>query len=153
MKIAAFIDGPNLFASGKGIGVNIDYKGLLLWLRGHGDLVRASYYTAITDGDEINPLRPLVDWLDYNGYSLVTKHVDMLEAAQYADQIFLFSGDGDFRGLIDAVQRKGVRVTVVSTLKSAPPMVADELRRQADEFIDLNDLKAVHRKNEIKAVA
>jgi len=66
--------------------------------------------------------------------------IDVLEMADHLDNIVLFSGDGDFRRLVEAVQRKGVRVTVVSTVKSAPPMVADELRRQADDFIDLSSL-------------
>jgi len=64
-----------------------------------------------------------------------------MEMAQYLDHVVLFSGDGDFRRLVEAVQRKGVRVTVVSTVRSQPPMVADELRRQADLFVELEDLQ------------
>ena len=63
--------------------------------------------------------------------------------AAHLDHAVLFSGDGDFRRLVEAVQRKGVRVTVVSTVKSQPPMAADELRRQADAFVDLADLIAI----------
>ena len=66
--------------------------------------------------------------------------IDVMEMAQYLDHVVLFSGDGDFRRLVEAVQRKGVRVTVVSTVRSQPPMVADELRRQADVFVELEDL-------------
>jgi len=125
-------------------------------------MLRAFYYTALTEEQDYSPLRPLVDWLDYNGYTMVTKPVkeftdaqgrrkikgnmdielaiDMMEMAQHLDHIILFSGDGDFKRLVDAVQRKGVRVTVVSTIRTQPPMVADELRRQADNFIELQDL-------------
>ena len=114
------------------------------------------------DDQEHSSLRPLVDWLDYNGYTMVTKPakeftdamghrrikgnmdieiaVDMMEMGRKVDHIVLFSGDGDFRRLIEAVQREGVRVSVVSTLRTSPPMVADELRRQTDAFIDLQDL-------------
>jgi uncharacterized LabA/DUF88 family protein len=127
-------------------------------------LVRAFYYTAIIEDQEYSSIRPLIDWLDYNGYTVVTKFtkefidaatgrrkvkgsmdvelaVNAMELAEHVDQIVLFSGDGDFRPLVEAVQRRGVRVTVVSTLASQPPMVADELRRQADAFIDLAELK------------
>ena len=66
--------------------------------------------------------------------------IDMMEMAKKVDHIVLFSGDGDFRRLIEAVQREGVRVSVVSTMRTSPPMVADELRRQTDAFIELQDL-------------
>ena len=67
----------------------------------------------------------------------------MLELAPKADQFVLFSGDSDFAYLLAAVQRRGVRVTVVSTLKSQPPMASDDLRRQADSFVDLADLSDI----------
>jgi uncharacterized LabA/DUF88 family protein len=161
-RLAMFIDGANLYASARSLGFDIDYKSLLTYFAGKGRLVRAFYYTALLDDQEYSPIRPLVDWLDYNGYTLVTKPtkeftdstgrrkikgnmdielaIDMLEMAEHLDHIVLFSGDGDFRRLVEAVQRKGTRVTVVSTFRSAPPMVADELRRQADYFMDLQDL-------------
>jgi uncharacterized LabA/DUF88 family protein len=66
--------------------------------------------------------------------------IDVLEMAEHLDHVILFSGDGDFRRLVEAVQRRGLRVSVVSTIKSAPPMVADELRRQADDFVELAEL-------------
>lgn len=161
-KIAVFIDGANLYAAAKSIGVDIDYAAMLKFLKSRGQLVRAFYYTALLDQDqEFSPLRPLIDWLDYNGYHLVTKDakeftdaagrrkvkgnmdieiaVDMMEIADKVDEVYLFSGDGDFRRLVESVQRRGVRVTVFSALKSNPPMIADELRRQADEFADLAD--------------
>jgi uncharacterized LabA/DUF88 family protein len=161
-RIALFIDGANLYAAARALGFDIDYKRLLELFRAKGHLLRAFYYTALLEDQEYSPLRPLVDWLDYNGYTMVTKPtkeytdatgrrklkgnmdielaIDVMEMAQYVDHIILFSGDGDFRRLVEAVQRKGVRVTVVSTVRSSPPMVADELRRQADVFIELQEL-------------
>ena len=161
-RLALFIDGSNLYSAAKGLGFDIDYRKLLDEFRKRGVLVRAYYYTALVEDEEYSPIRPLVDWLDYNGYSLVTKtarpftdaqgrkrwrgdmdveiDVGMMEMANSADHLVLFSGDGDFRALVEAVQRKGVRVTVVSTVKSQPPLVSDELRRQADAFVELADL-------------
>ncbi len=162
-RIALFIDGANLYAASRALGFDIDYKRLLEIFEDKGKLVRAFYYTALIEGQEYSPIRPLVDWLDYNGYTLVTKPtkeftdtagrrkikgnmdielaVDMMEMVDHLDHVLLFSGDGDFRRLTEAVQRKGVTVTVISTVRSKPPMVADELRRQADFFIDLVDLQ------------
>src|SRR5713226_8764944 len=161
-KIALFIDGANLYAAARALQFDIDYKRLLDVFGSKGRLIRAFYYTALIEDQEYSPLRPLVDWLDYNGYTMVTKPtkeytdatgrrkikgnmdielaIDVMEMAQYLDHIVLFSGDGDFRRLVEAVQRKGVRVTVVSTVRSSPPMVADELRRQADMFLELQEL-------------
>jgi len=161
-RIALFIDGANLYAAARALQFDIDYKRLLELFGGKGRLIRAFYYTALIEDQEYSPLRPLVDWLDYNGYTMVTKPtkeytdatgrrkikgnmdielaIDVMEMAQYLDHVVLFSGDGDFRRLVEAVQRKGLRVTVVSTIRSAPPMVADELRRQADRFVELQDL-------------
>jgi len=161
-KIALFIDGSNLYAAARLLGFDIDYKKLLDFFSTKGRLIRAFYYTALVEDQEYSPIRPLVDWLDYNGYTMVTKPtkeftdamgrrkikgnmdielaVDLMEMAENIDHAILFSGDGDFRSLVEAVQRKGVRVTVVSTVQSQPPMVADELRRQADHFTDLSSL-------------
>ena len=161
-RTALFIDGTNLYGAARALGFDIDYKKLLKMFRDKTNLIRAFYYTAIIENEEYSPIRPLVDWLDYNGYSLVTKPakeffdpsgrrkikgnmdielaVDMLEVAPRLDHAVLFSGDGDFRRLVEAVQYRGVRVSVISTIKTSPPMVADELRRQADSFVDLSDL-------------
>ncbi|MDQ2102042.1 LabA-like NYN domain-containing protein [Azospirillum isscasi] len=157
-----FIDGANLYAAARSLGFDIDYKRLRDGFASEGRLVRAFYYTALVEDQEYSPIRPLVDWLDYNGYTMVTKPtkeftdasgrrkikgnmdielaIDVMEMAERVDHILLFSGDGDFRRLVEAVQRKGVRVSVISTVRSQPPMVADELRRQADNFIELQDL-------------
>lgn len=164
-KIALFIDGANLYSAARGLNFDIDYRKLLDEFRKRGVLIRAYYYTALVDDQEYSPIRPLVDWLDYNGFSLVTKAareytdaagrrrfrgdmdieiaVDMMTMADHADHLVLFSGDGDFRRLVEAVQQKGVRVTVVSTVKSQPPMVSDDLRRQCDHFVELADLASI----------
>jgi uncharacterized LabA/DUF88 family protein len=161
-RLAMFIDGANLYAAARSLGFDIDYRRLLDIFASRGRLVRAFYYTALVEDQEYSPIRPLVDWLDYNGYSMVTKPtkeftdafgrrkikgnmdielaIDVMEMAENVDHIVIFSGDGDFRRLVEAVQRKGVRVSVVSTMRSQPPMVADELRRQADNFIELAEI-------------
>ena len=161
---ALFIDGANLYATAKTLGFDIDYKRLLKEFQSRGTLLRAFYYTAIIEDQEFTSIRPLIDWLDYNGYTVVTKAtkefidasgrrkvkgnmdielaVDAMELAEHIDQMVLFSGDGDFRPLVEAVQRRGVRVTVISTISSQPPMIADDLRRQADVFIDLVELRS-----------
>ena len=158
-RIALFIDGANLYATAKSLGFDVDYKRLLKEFQGRGKLIRAFYYTALVEDQEYSSIRPLIDWLDYNGFAVVTKPtkefvdalgrrkvkgnmdielaVDAMELAEHLDHIVLFSGDGDFRSLVEALQRKGVRVSVVSTNSTQPAMIADELRRQADEFIDL----------------
>jgi uncharacterized LabA/DUF88 family protein len=162
-KIALLIDGANLYSTSKALGFDIDYRRLLKEFQSRGTLLRALYYTAVIEDQEYSSIRPLIDWLDYNGYTVVTKAtkefidasgrrkvrgnmdielaVDALELAEHVDQIVLFSGDGDFRPLVEALQRRGVRVTVVSTISIQPPMIADELRRQADVFTDLVELK------------
>jgi uncharacterized LabA/DUF88 family protein len=162
-RIALFIDGANLYATAKALGFDIDYKRLLTLFGAKGQLVRALYYTALAEDQEYSSIRPLIDWLDYNGYTMVTKPtkeftdasgrrkikgnmdielaVDAMELSEHLDHIVLFSGDGDFRSLVEALQYKGKRVSVVSTLATQPPMIADELRRQGDMFIDIADLE------------
>ncbi|TCT11516.1 uncharacterized LabA/DUF88 family protein [Tepidamorphus gemmatus] len=161
-RIALFIDGANLYATARALGFDIDYKRLLEVFEAEGYLLRAYYYTALAEDQEYSSIRPLIDWLDYNGYTVVTKPmkeffdatgrrkmkgnmdielaIDAMEMAERIDHFVLFSGDGDFRSLVEALQRKGKRVSVVSTITSQPPMIADELRRQADVFIDLQSL-------------
>src|SRR3954467_8404384 len=161
-RLAVFIDGANLFAASRTLGFDVDYKNLLAYFRQRSQFVRAYYYTALLETEEYSPLRPLVDWLGYNGYSVVTKPakeftdatgrrrvkgsvdiemaVDVLDLTPSLDHVVIFSGDGDLRRLVEAVQRRGVRVTVISTIRTQPAMIADDLRRQADAFIDLADL-------------
>ena len=164
-RIGLFIDGANLYATARALGFDIDYKRLLEYFKNNDcRLIRAMYYTALLEDQEYSPIRPLVDWLDYNGYTMVTKPtkeftdatgrrkikgnmdveiaVDIMGMSKHLDHIVLFSGDGDFRRLVESIQRSGVRVSVISTIRSQPPMVADELRRQADVFVDLYDMKS-----------
>ncbi|MDP3898072.1 MAG: NYN domain-containing protein [Mesorhizobium sp.] len=163
-KIALFIDGANLYATSKALGFDIDYRKLLSSFQKRGYLLRAYYYTALIEDQEYSSIRPLIDWLDYNGYKVVTKPakeftdstgrrkikgnmdielaIDALEQADVVDHYVIFSGDGDFRSLVEALQRRGRKVTVISTMASQPPMIADDLRRQADHFIDLMTLRA-----------
>ncbi len=163
-KIAVFIDGANLYATAKALDFDIDYKKLLLLFKSTASLVRAYYYTVLIEDQEYSPIRPLVDWLDYNGYTLITKPakdytdstgrrrirnsidveltVDVMEMAGSVDHIVLMTGDGGYRRLIEAVQRQGTRVTVISTVSVSPPLIADEIRRQADSFVDLSSLRA-----------
>jgi len=168
-RIGLFIDGANLFSTTKALEFDIDFKRLLEEFRKRGKLIRANYYTALLEHEEYNPLRPLVDWLDYNGFSVITKPakeftddngrrrikgdmdielaVDMIEAASYLDHIILFSGDGDFRRAVQAAQGRGARVSVVSSLRTNPSMIVDELRRTADTFIELADLETMIGRN------
>jgi uncharacterized LabA/DUF88 family protein len=162
-RVALFIDGSNLYATAKTLGFDIDYKRLLGFFRKRSRLIRAHYYTALLDDAEYSPIKPLIDWLDYNGYRVVTKPakeyadamgrrkvkgnmdielaIDVMQLSEQLDHIVLFSGDGDFRSMVAAVQAKGRRVTVVSTLTTRPPMISDDLRRQTDQFIDLVELR------------
>lgn len=157
-----FIDGANLYSASRNLGFDVDYRNLLEYFRRQVHVLRAYYYSALLETEEYSPLKPLTDWLAYNGYTLVTKPakeftdaagrrrvkgnmdielaIDMLELAPKIEHAVLFSGDADFRRLVEAVQRRGVRVSVVSTIRTSPPMVADDLRRQADQFIDLADI-------------
>ena len=163
-KIALFIDGANLYATSRALGFDIDYRKLLASFQKRGYLLRAYYYTALVEDQEYSSIRPLIDWLDYNGYKVVTKPakeftdstgrrkikgnmdieltIDALELADVVDHYVIFSGDGDFRTLVEALQRKGRKVSIVSTMASQPPMIADELRRQADHFIDIVTLQS-----------
>ncbi|RED14182.1 hypothetical protein POI8812_02593 [Pontivivens insulae] len=164
-RLALFIDGSNLYAAAKALGFDIDYKLLRSEFMRRGKLLRAFYYTALLENEEYSPIRPLVDWLNYNGFTMVTKPakeftdaagrrkvkgnmdielaVDAMEMAPHIDHMVLFSGDGDFRPLVAGIQRQGVRVSVVSTIRSNPPMIADDLRRQTDNFIELDELRDV----------
>ena len=164
-RIALFIDGANFHSCGKALEFDIDYRKLLDLFKTKGRLQRASYYTALRENDDYSPLRPLIDWLDYNGFTVITKPaksfvdregrhrtkgnmdieiaIDVLNMADHLDHVVLFSGDGDFAALCCELRRRGVRTTVVSTMESKPPMLADELRRAADAVIDLADMETM----------
>ncbi|WGS29779.1 NYN domain-containing protein [Bradyrhizobium sp. ISRA464] len=162
-RIALFIDGANLHNTVKSLGFEVDFRRLLSEFGKHGRLVRAYFYTVVKDDGEYTSTRPLIDWLDYNGYAVRSKParehddgegrrrikrnvgveiaVDALEIARRIDHAFLFSGDGDLRAVVEAIRRMGVRVTVISSIRTKPPMIADELRRQADVFLELDSLR------------
>ena len=162
-KIALFVDGANLYAASRSLNFDIDYRKLLKNFQKRGYLLRAYYYTAMLEDQEYSSIRPLIDWLDYNGYRVVTKPakeftdatgrrkikgnmdieltIDAMELSDVIDHYVIFSGDGDFRSLVEALQRRGRKVSVVSTMQSQPPMVSDDLRRQADHFLELATLK------------
>ncbi|ADM09726.1 hypothetical protein PB2503_08354 [Parvularcula bermudensis HTCC2503] len=166
-KTAIFIDGANLYKTARNLGFDIDYKRLLQKTRAETRLVRAYYYTAMPEEREqdYSPLRPLVDWLDYNGYTMMTKAareftdsqgrkrfrgsvdidlaLDFVEMADKVDCLVLFTGNGDFRPAIAKAQSRGCRVICVSTTATQPPMASDDIRRQADQFVDLTSLEDV----------
>ena len=163
-KTVLFIDGSNFYAAARSLGMDIDYARMRAYFAKDTHLIRAYYYTALPEDQEYSPLRPLIDWLDYNGYAVVSKltreftdpdtgkrrikgnmdmeiALDMLKLAPQIEHAILFSGDGDFCRLLEDVQSMGVRVTVVSTTKTSPPMVADALRRMADEFVEMETIR------------
>lgn len=164
-RLAVLIDGANLYAASRLLGFEVDFKLLRQEFSRRGKLVRIGYYNSVTEGDDFTPLRPLLDWLDYNGFRVVTRPtrevveasgrrrvkgnlevhiaVDAMEIADRVDHMVLFAGDGDFRTLIAALQRRGVRVTVISTIRTQPALVSDDLRRQADAFVELAELQGL----------
>lgn len=167
-KTVVLIDGANIYATVKALGFDIDFSKLYSEITNGCNLLRIYYYTALVelDDDKIM-LKPLVDWLSYNNYTVVTKMakvitnrdgirrikgnmdieiaVDALTLAynlkSCITDIVLFTGDGDFCYLVGQLQRLGIRVTIVSSLKTQPSYVADELRKAADNFIDIADLR------------
>ncbi|MFT8542797.1 NYN domain-containing protein, partial [Acetobacter sp.] len=163
-KTCLFIDGSSLYSTSRSLGFDVDYKKLLEFFAAKTHIIRAYYYAAILDTEDYSPLKPLTDWLSYNGYFLVTKPareftdstgkrrvkgnmdieiaVDMMEMAPHIDHAILFSGDSDFRRVVEAVQRQGTRVSVASSMRSSPPLIGDDLRRQADQFLELASLGA-----------
>lgn len=170
-----FIEGANLYAVCKSIEVEIDYKLLLNHFRENCNLVRASYYTSVNEDQEYNSIRPLLDFLDYNGFAVFTKPAkeftdslgrrkikgsvdiemtsDMLEAADphlgRGDHIVLFSGDGDFTYAVGKLQQRGVRVTIVAT----KTMASDDLRRQADAMVEIDDDAVVNLIEKVRPAA
>lgn len=167
--LAILVDGSNAHASGLSLNFQIDYVKFLSYFGKRYDVRRALYFTALPPKEVESPLRKMTTFLDHNGFNCITKetktHVDhdgmqkrkgnmdceiAIYATKYAEvveEILLFSGDGDFRIVVERVQELGARVTVLSTLKGN--MVADLLRRQADTFIELDSLRAEieHTKN------
>ena len=162
-RLALFIDGVNLYSTARALGFDIDFRKLHAVFQERGRLLRAFYYTPVFEDQEGSSTRPLIDWLSYNGYAVRTRSVrefadqngrrkarsslsielavDAFESSPHLDEMVLFTGDGDFRPLVEAVQRHGIRVTIVSTIAVQPPLIGEELRRQTDGFIDLADLR------------
>ena len=156
-RVAVFIDGQSLYSASRAIGMEVDYAKLLPALAPaqQSHLVRAMYYTPVDeDADGYASVVPLTDWLDYNGYCVVTKPgrmsstrmtvdiaIDAIALAPRLDAMILISGDADLAPAVEAVQRHGVSVTVVSTIK-VEGAIADRLRRAADAFVELETLRS-----------
>lgn len=165
-RIVLMIDGPNFYASIKSLEIDVNYKAVLNKFRLQGHVVDAIYYTAVDESKDHIAIKPTLDWLEFNGFTLRQKPtksfflngemkikgnmdveiaVDALRLASHVDHLVLFSGDGDFRYLVQAVKEMGVMVTVVSTLgdreNHVQRMCADELRRVANVFIDLKEIR------------
>lgn len=158
-KVAIFIDGGSTYAAAKSLNIDIDYKCLPAAICPKAKVVRAAYYTvAVERPDEFRPMQSLLDFLSYNGFIVTAREVreyeggrrergsiavdlalDALELSAHVDHVFILTGDLDFLPLIEGIQRRGRRVTIVSTVNAC----ADELRRQADTFIDLVDIKGI----------
>lgn len=159
------VDGANAYAASKALGFAIDYEKVRTT---YDEPVRkAFFFTALPkDIREPSLVRPLVDFLTYNAWTVITHEmsewtdpdsgqvrkkgnmdteitVTAMEMASLGYDLVIFSGDGDFHYMVEYVQRRyGCKVTVVSTIVTKPPMCADKLRRQADHFIDLADMRA-----------
>lgn len=165
-RVAIMIDGPNLFNTSKNLGFDVDFKKLLGLFEQNCLLHRAVYFNMLSERDDTTPVKPLVDWLSYNGYKTVTKPfreftdasgtrrtkgsmhvemaVEMMNMAQFVEHFVLFSGDGELAYAVNAVQEKGCRVTAVSTMKSdTGSTIADELRRKVNRFVNLDDVKGI----------
>lgn len=164
-RLALLIDGASLFSASRALRFDIDYKLLLKEFSRRGKLLRALYYSALLESDDPTPIRPLIDWLNYNGFITVTKPareftdsmgrkkikgnmdmelaMDAMELAPHVDHVVIFAGDADFCPLVESLQRKGLRVSIVSTMRSQPPMISNDLRRKCDNFIELDALRDV----------
>jgi uncharacterized LabA/DUF88 family protein len=162
-RVGLFIDGAHVYSECRALGFDIDFKSLLDLFREKGRLVRAVYYMAVHEGEgDRCPFQPLLDWLAYNGYSTVIRRhrglghsgrdeadngldvelaVNVMQFSGALDHIVLAAGNGAFRSLVAALQDCGKRVSVLSTLAIKPVIIDDDLRRQADHFIDLADLE------------
>lgn len=162
-NLALFVDGPNFYSTARTLCFDVDYKRLLETFQSKGRLLRASYFTPLVEGDEHVAVRPLVDWMQYNGWNVVTKraktyvgedgrsrtkgNIDVeiaVEAMKLAPTIahaVLFTGNRDFVPLVAFLQERGTRFTVVSSMRTQPQMISDDLRRQADAFMELDQLR------------
>lgn len=158
-RIGVFIDGASLQQAAKLVNLVIDYKRILMLFRQHGRVIRATYYATVVREQNVCTVRPLLDWLSYNGFTVVAKAmrsnvehagnlrveiaVDAMQLADSLDHLILFTGDRELCPLVAAVQQRGKRVSVISTLRGEPAVLADELRRQADQFLELESLRQI----------
>lgn len=161
-RTALFIDGASLHHAARNLGFEVDFRSLRTLFEENTDFQRAYYYAAMPETDDYSPLKPLTDWLAYNGYYLITKPAreftdgtgrrrvkgnmdveltaDLLLQAPRLDHAVIISGDSDLRRAVEAAQGLGTRVSVISSLRTSPPMIGDDLRRQTDTFIELADV-------------
>ena len=154
-RTALFIDHASTDKATASLGISIDYSKLLARFRGDGRLLRAFFYVPVAEAGSYCPIRPLLDWLAFHGVAVVTRTapanrlsrltgslaldlaIDAFDLLSRIDHILLMSGDGDLQRLVETLQRRGARVTILSTV--AGRTVADALRRQCDAFVDLAD--------------
>ena len=171
-NVMLFFDGANTQMAAKALSFEIDYKKLRDGFAERCNVLRSYYFQATPpDGYENYAyVKPLTDFLSYNNYHLITKPfrqfkdadgvvrgkgnmdieiaIQMMKSMNKADYLFLFSGDGDFKPLLEECQLNGhAQIVVVSTLHSEPPVVSDELRKQADHYIDWANLEPVVKLN------
>lgn len=161
-RAALLIDGANIYAAGRSLDISIDFKSLLQLFQENMYVIHAYYFTALHEVDGRIQLKQLVDWLDYNGYIVISKMakeitradgsvrvkgnmdveivVTALKLANFIDHIILATGDGDFVPLVRELQQRGTRVSVLSTIGGNSPIAADEIRKAANHFIDLEEL-------------
>ena len=164
-RIALLIDGMSLESALAALGEDIDYGRLRAFFARKGRLVSAGFYVSFSDDAEYEAARAKLEWLEENGFAIIARRastsdldpgrrrmrksvsvdlaVDALQLAGNVDHLVLFSGDGQLRRLVEALQEEGKRVTVVSTIRTRHPIASDELRRQADQFLDLVNLAAL----------
>lgn len=159
--VAALIDGQNNYFAMKALGWQMDFKKLRDWLLLSCRVHRMFYYSAVDESADFDPLIPVLDYMEYNGYRIVKKQakfyhdaggavrgikrvdveitIDMLRLPASVDHVLLFSGDGSLVPSIRAAQDAGKRVTVLSTMEGG--IVSDDMRRVADQFIDLKEMR------------
>lgn len=162
-RLAIFIDGQHLFSASRNLGFDVDYRNFLECFRKKGKVIRAYYYAVHVDNGEYSPLKPLTDWLAYNGYALsmrtTTEHTDsqgrrriphtdlemladMFGIADHVDHMVIVTGNGGYCRGVSLIQQRGVRVSVLSSIKTDSPMLSDDLRRTCDQFIELQEIKS-----------
>lgn len=163
-RIALFVDGSNFSVSLKAAGFRVDYQKIREYFAEMGDLVGSFYFTALPPRDEPSSIRNLTDSLQHKGWNLVTKEIKVFRDQPIAKtkgnmdiemvvkawtlsnvitDLILFSGDGDFRAMVEKLQDVGVRVTVISYHSTdTRNMTSNDLRKAVHEFINLPLLRS-----------